>query len=243
MARGRRFTVNDVSNANDGPHDPAMQADTRQQVLQHAMLTTAEVDIQLGREWASAAELFAGRLICLPRHNQGGLIPAFQLDPKVGRVRPIVAECNLMLGALQDQWRAAAWWLTPAAALPEGVTPADVAMSGAPEAIALIRRMAQDFGGPPDGNTDPDDDPDRSIGRGARGHVLAHTTLNFAEADQVLGASGAAFGMAALERTLIALHTDAGTMLVPAFQLDVGRGRVRPLVSEINAIWRAGDDP
>lgn len=87
-----------------------------------------------------------------------------------------------------------------------------------------------------------DDNPAREIGRGAREHVLAHPTLTFAEADDVLGRPGWAFQLAALDGTLILLD-DSGTMRVPAFQIDLERGRVRPVVAEANAILGAGADP
>ena len=86
-----------------------------------------------------------------------------------------------------------------------------------------------------------DDNLDRNILQGARGHVLAHPTLTSSETDEVLGSPGASFH-AAFAGTLISL-ADRGIMRVPAFQLDEERGRVRPVVSEINALLRAGDDP
>jgi hypothetical protein len=92
--------------------------------------------------------------------------------------------------------------------------------------------------------TDDNDGPASAgaIGRGARGHVLAHPMLTFAEADEVLGRPGWAFQLAALDGSLIAVD-DHGVMRVPAFQLDSERGRVRPIVLEVNALLGAGDDP
>lgn len=91
--------------------------------------------------------------------------------------------------------------------------------------------------------TDDNDAPDlaRDILQGTRGQVLAHPMLTSAQADDALGAPGAAF-TAAFAGTLISLDEN-GTMRVPAFQLDLARGRVRPVVAEVNALLRAGDDP
>ncbi|MFF4098835.1 hypothetical protein [Streptomyces sp. NPDC001903] len=55
---------------------------------------------------------YAPHLIRLP--SSGGLVrlPAFQFTAG-GRVRPVVREVNLLLGAAADPWGAADWWLSP----------------------------------------------------------------------------------------------------------------------------------
>ncbi|MEU9714249.1 hypothetical protein [Streptomyces sp. NPDC047976] len=65
----------------------------------------------------------------------GGLIrlPAFQFTPD-GRVRPTVAAVNALLGADDDPWGAADWWLSPNAWL----GPAPVTLLGTPDEQRLV---------------------------------------------------------------------------------------------------------
>ncbi|MCB5181306.1 hypothetical protein [Streptomyces antimicrobicus] len=69
----------------------------------------------------------------------GGFVrlPVFQFAPD-GRVRPVVREVNLLLGADRDPWGAADWWLSPHPGL--GDVPA--ALLGGPDE-GLLRPAAE----------------------------------------------------------------------------------------------------
>ena len=134
-------TFNDVSDANDGPDlDRAIGRGAREHVLAHPMLTFAEADAVLGRP-STAFELAAldGSLIAMA-DNGTMRVPLFQLDSERGRVRPIVVEVNVLIGAGSNPWGCASWWFTPSAALPDGMSPADATIAGGHD--ALIRREA-----------------------------------------------------------------------------------------------------
>lgn len=68
-------------------------------------------------------------IVGLPRGNRY-VFPAFQFDAEQRRVWPAVAQVNEMLGAADDPWGVASWWLTPNSLLPESQRPADLAPFG-----------------------------------------------------------------------------------------------------------------
>lgn len=105
-------------------------------ILQHRMCDADAVDTALRGDTGSdpgVAERLRteGKLIGLP---VGGdyRYPAFQFDVETGAVRGLVAEVNALLGAPQDPWGVASWWLTDNGRLPEGTTPADLVAHTAP---------------------------------------------------------------------------------------------------------------
>ncbi|WP_406179544.1 hypothetical protein [Streptomyces sp. NBC_01006] len=87
----------------------------------------------------AGSDPYAPYLIRLPA--PGGLIrlPAFQFTAG-GRVRPAVREVNLLLGADEDPWGAADWWLSPNAWL--AGYPAPVALLDTPDEQRLAGTAA-----------------------------------------------------------------------------------------------------
>ncbi|MFD8790131.1 hypothetical protein, partial [Streptomyces vinaceus] len=87
----------------------------------------------------AGSDPYAPYLIRLPA--PGGLIrlPVFQFTAG-GRVRPAVREVNLLLGAAEDPWGAADWWLSPNAWLAGNSAP--VALLGSPDEQRLAGTAA-----------------------------------------------------------------------------------------------------
>ncbi|WP_052683284.1 MULTISPECIES: hypothetical protein [unclassified Rhodococcus (in: high G+C Gram-positive bacteria)] len=57
-------------------------------------------------------------------------------------VREVVATVNVLLGAGADPWGVASWWLAPSTRLPQGQTPADLAVDPDPAAHRKLERLA-----------------------------------------------------------------------------------------------------
>ena len=71
------------------------------------------------------------------------LYPGFQFDADTAKVRPLVAEINHLLDAKHDPWGVSSWWLSPSGWLPEGQSPADLAVLGGHDEV--IRDIAGDL--------------------------------------------------------------------------------------------------
>lgn len=117
-------------------------------VDEHEMLDSTAVSRVLGKSANSrntASRLAAaGTVIALPAAAQK-LYPAFQFDAARRQVRPIVAEINEQLGAKDDPWGVASWWLNPTAFADDPRSPADLAVAGDHEQD--LRDMADDLTG------------------------------------------------------------------------------------------------
>ncbi len=57
-------------------------------------------------------------------------------------VREVVATVNVLLGVEADPWGVASWWLAPSTRLPQGQTPADLAVDPDPAAHRKLERLA-----------------------------------------------------------------------------------------------------
>jgi hypothetical protein len=79
-----------------------------------------------------------GALVILERDGER-LAPAFQFG-EGDSPAPGVEEVNRLLGALEDPWGAASWWLSPHAAL--HAIPADALRVGAAETVTAAARAA-----------------------------------------------------------------------------------------------------
>ncbi|ORL84130.1 hypothetical protein [Prescottella equi] len=105
----------------------------RSLVEEHEMLDSTAVSRALGRAATSrntASRLASsGSVIALPAAGHK-LFPAFQFDTERREVRPIVAEINRIIGAKEDPWGAASWWLNPTAFADDPRSPADLAVTG-----------------------------------------------------------------------------------------------------------------
>ena len=69
--------------------------------------------------------------------------PGFQFDAETAKVRPLVAEINHLLDARHDPWGVGSWWLSPSGWLPNGQSPADLAVLGGQDEV--IRDIAGDL--------------------------------------------------------------------------------------------------
>lgn len=112
----------------------------------HEMLDSTAVSRVLGRAATSrntASRLGAsGAVVALPVSGHK-LYPAFQFDPARRQVRPIVAEINRRLGAKDDPWGVASWWLNPTAFADDPRSPAELAVAGGHDQD--LRDMADDL--------------------------------------------------------------------------------------------------
>jgi len=124
-----------------------MEAAARARILGFDMLDAGQVADYLGstghnRRQAASGLRQTGKLVGL-EHNGRVRYPAFQIDAARGRVRPVVAELNQRLGARDDPWGVASWWLNPHARLRRGQSPADLAVSDRDRDGQTLRALAQ----------------------------------------------------------------------------------------------------
>ena len=117
-----------------GAHNRVLQADT--------MLTAAAVSELLGSRSVNARQFAnrlraSGELVAVPSRNRY-LYPAFQIDAERHAVRDSVAQVNVMLGATDDPWGVASWWLLPSATL-GGASPAqELEREGGPQRVYAL---------------------------------------------------------------------------------------------------------
>lgn len=129
--------------------DTIAQADlesaARHHILDHPMLTAGQVAAVLSRSPSDrtvASRLrTAGKVVALPVGNSYRY-PAFQFDDATASVRDAVSAVNVTLGAATDPWGVASWWLTPSSRLPDGKTPADLAVDPDPVTRQKLERLA-----------------------------------------------------------------------------------------------------
>jgi hypothetical protein len=118
------------SSVEDAFDDLRIKVEARRTILSHDMLDAAAVADLMGggaknrREVASGLKR-RGVVVALPGSGRGFLYPSFQFDPVEKRVRPIVAEVNRHLQALEDPWGVASWWVSSQPRL-DGRSPRDV---------------------------------------------------------------------------------------------------------------------
>lgn len=98
-------------------------------VLAETLLDSGAVAQALGRAGQNSREAAstlrrAGKLLGIP-HQRRYLYPAFQFDLGARRLRPAVARVNQELGAVDDPWGVASWWVSSHARL-RGRTPKDL---------------------------------------------------------------------------------------------------------------------
>lgn len=115
-------------------------------VDQHEMLDSTLVSRAMGKAATSrntASRLAAsGTVIALPVSGHK-LYPAFQFDVERREVRAVVAEINRALGAKDDPWGVASWWLSLTAFSDDPRSPAELAVAGGHEQD--LRDMADDL--------------------------------------------------------------------------------------------------
>lgn len=100
--------------------DLRIRTEARRAVLDVPMLRSGGVAAALGlrgvntREAASDLRRRGVLLGVAPSAStRSYLYPSFQLDPVERRVVPVVAAVNRHLGALEDPWGVASWWVSP----------------------------------------------------------------------------------------------------------------------------------
>lgn len=120
-----------------------IEGEARAAILQHEMLTAAEVARVLNapsgnvREAASNLRR-ASRIVGVERGRQAFLYPAFQFDHRAGRVRAVVEEVNRQLNAVRDPWGVTSFWLSPSGRLGDGHSPAEMAVAGDDETVLTL---------------------------------------------------------------------------------------------------------
>lgn len=124
----RVVTEDDVMTADELLAEARVAGEAHRTVLGEDMLDAPTVSKALGSRSTNLRQYANGRrrrgdLIGIPHRNQF-LYPAFQIDLDAGRVDPVVQRVNRLLGADEDPWGVASWWLSPGARL-SGRSPKD----------------------------------------------------------------------------------------------------------------------
>lgn len=128
----------------DAVTDLRIRAEARRAVLDVPMLRSGAVAAVLGlrgvhtREAASGLRSRGVLLGVAPSAStRSYLHPSFQLDPVERRVVPVVAAVNRRLGALDDPWGVASWWVSPHPRL-GGDAPMDVVTTARAEGLPVL---------------------------------------------------------------------------------------------------------
>lgn len=112
-------------------------------VLDQPLLESTAVAEALGRSGSNGREAasklrLASQIVGIRQGNRY-LYPAFQIDFRNRRVAPVVAQVNQLLGAVDDPWGVASWWISPSTRL-GGQAPRDLLGSDhEPDLMALAR--------------------------------------------------------------------------------------------------------
>lgn len=119
-----------------------IEGEARLNILEQPQLTSEEVATILGATGRSKSSRLRtkGAVVGLDVNGRT-LFPAFQFDPTSHRVRPIVDKINQILGAKDDPWGVASWWLSESGTLADEQSPAMVAEAGGQD--ELLERMAR----------------------------------------------------------------------------------------------------
>ena len=125
-----------------------MRGEVMQTVWREDMLAPKDVAVALGANPTNREKVRQYRdrswLVGLPA-GRGYLYPAFQFDPRRRDVFPEVREVNLILGAVDDPWGVASWWISEHARL--RTRPADiVGTSRADDLLAAAGAMVEPIG-------------------------------------------------------------------------------------------------
>lgn len=95
----------------------AIEAAAHRAVLAERMYTSRAVADAVGstahNPRQAARELRGSGRIVAVQAGHKFLHPAFQFDLQHHRVHPVVAQVNQLLGAADDPWGVASWWVTP----------------------------------------------------------------------------------------------------------------------------------
>jgi len=129
--------------------ESALRAGVRSRVYETELLTAAAVSRLLGSTSKNPRQLAnrrraSGQLLGVPHRNQY-LYPSFQVDAEHMRLRDAAVDVNVLLGAANDPWGVASWWLAPNGRI-GGVAPADLLGNEErePEIVELARSIAHD---------------------------------------------------------------------------------------------------
>ena len=133
------------------PADAALEGRARAAVFDREMVDAKTAGELLGSASGANPRQYANRL-----RQDGALLgvsfknafvyPAFQFDARRKRIRPAVEEANRVLGAADDPWGVASWWVTPSERL-GGRAPADlVGTREEAQVVPLARAVLEDLG-------------------------------------------------------------------------------------------------
>ena len=96
--------------------DQRIRAEAHAAVLDQDFLDSSAVGVALGASGVNKREAAsdlrrAGALLGVPVRNRY-LYPSFQFDAARAQVHPVVAQVNRLLGAADDPWGVASWWIS-----------------------------------------------------------------------------------------------------------------------------------
>jgi len=96
--------------------DQRIRAEAHAAVLDQDFLDSSAVGVALGASGVNKREAAsdlrrAGALLGVPVRNRY-LYPSFQVDAARAQVYPVVAQVNRLLGAADDPWGVASWWIS-----------------------------------------------------------------------------------------------------------------------------------
>ena len=109
--------------------DQRIRAEAHAAVLDQDFLDSSAVGVALGASGVNKREAAsdlrrAGALLGVPVRNRY-LYPSFQFDAARAQVHPVVAQVNRLLGAADDPWGVASWWISDHPRL-DGASPRDL---------------------------------------------------------------------------------------------------------------------
>ncbi len=109
--------------------DQRIKAEAHAVVLDQDFLDSSAVGVALGASGVNKREAASdlrrsGALLGVPVRNKY-LYPSFQIDAARARVYPVVADVNRLLGAADDPWGVASWWISDHPRL-DGARPRDL---------------------------------------------------------------------------------------------------------------------
>lgn len=122
--------------------DLRIKVEARRAILSIDMLDSSAVADLLGASGRNKREAASdlrrrGTIVGVPVSGRKLVYPAFQFDPVDRMVIPVVAVVNARLGALEDPWGVASWWISPQPRL-DGQAPRELIGSDRTEQLLTL---------------------------------------------------------------------------------------------------------
>ncbi len=127
--------------------DQRIKAEAHAVVLDQDFLDSSAVGVALGASGINKREAASdlrrsGALLGVPVRNKY-LYPSFQVDAERARVHSVVARVNRLLGARDDPWGVASWWISHHPRL-SGACPRDLVGSGQEDTLIALASSDDD---------------------------------------------------------------------------------------------------